>query len=738
MTAVIYARYSSDNQREESIEGQIRECTAYAEKNGITVVKHYIDRALSAKTDNRPDFQQMIKDSEKRLFDIVLVWKLDRFARNRFDSAHYEYLLERNHVKLVSATEPISDGPAGIMVKSMLTGMAEYYSAELSEKVVRGMTENVLKGKYNGGTVPIGFKVDEEKFFQIDPLKAPFVVEAFQRYNDGATMKELMNWLNDSGVTTNRNQKFTYNSVQTLLTNKRYIGENHFKDIVMPDSIPAIVDKDLFEEVQQKIKKNSRAPARHKAEDDYLLTTKLFCGMCGAMMFGECGTGRNKVVHHYYKCATAKRTKTCKKKTVRKEWLEDLVVAETMKLIQDDAVIDAIVAEVLELQEQENTTLPLLEKQMKEVENSIENMLNAIQAGVLTNSTKSRLEKLEAQQKELEVRIAEEKIARPRLSENQVRFWLTRFRKLDPNVKSHRETLINTFVNAVYLYDEKVLITFNYKDGTKTIAFDEIAAKDAPEGNGSDLGCFAPPKNLSVYNTLRFLFCNKAKLIGRVDSNSCGAVAEDSVKTAQWAVFSSAARVIHPRPPKSLNIYNTLRFLFCDEIKLIERVDSNSIDPPNSPAGKKAPVQQRRPLPAAETGRSCWGCGQQDARAAQGTMQPLRSATQVPFLRGSRHLPAHILHLSLTCDTIQVTETTQTEDFFYDLRYPEQPAQLSGRKRQSGHRDRVHHGAGYHHPACRAHPHRWGQGGGHREHRHAPDLRQGTVPAARQSHYAGD
>ena len=210
MTAVIYARYSSDNQREESIEGQIRECTAYAEKNGITVVKHYIDRALSAKTDNRPDFQQMIKDSEKRLFDIVLVWKLDRFARNRYDSAHYEYLLERNHVKLVSATEPISEGPAGIMVKSMLTGMAEYYSAELSEKVVRGMTENVLKGKYNGGTVPIGFKVDEEKFFQLDPLKAPFVVEAFQKYDDGASMKEIMNWLNDSGVTTNRNQKFAF------------------------------------------------------------------------------------------------------------------------------------------------------------------------------------------------------------------------------------------------------------------------------------------------------------------------------------------------------------------------------------------------------------------------------------------------------------------------------------------------------------------------------------------------
>ena len=145
MTAVIYARYSSDNQREESIEGQIRECTAYAEKNGITIVKHYIDRAISAKTDNRPQFQQMIKDSDKKLFDIVLVWKLDRFARNRYDSARYKTQLKKNGVKLVSATEIISEGPEGIILESVLEGYAEYYSADLAEKVVRGQTENILK-----------------------------------------------------------------------------------------------------------------------------------------------------------------------------------------------------------------------------------------------------------------------------------------------------------------------------------------------------------------------------------------------------------------------------------------------------------------------------------------------------------------------------------------------------------------------------------------------------------------
>ena len=494
MKAVIYARYSSDNQREKSIDGQIRECTAFAEKNGITILRHYIDRACSAKTDNRPAFQEMVKDSVKKLFDMVIVWKLDRFARNRYDSARYKAQLKKNGVKVVSATEVISEGAEGIILESVLEGYAEYYSADLSEKVIRGRTDNALKCMYNGGTLPIGFVIDEEQHFQIDPLTAPFVLEVFKRYDEGATMKELRDWLNENGIRNKLGKPLNYNSIQHMLKNRRYIGEYQYRDVLIPDGIPAIVPKELFDRVQEKLAKNKKAPARHKAEDDYLLTTKLFCGMCGAMMFGECGTGRNKVVHHYYKCATAKRFKTCKKKTVRKEWLEDLVVAETMKLIQDDAVIDAIVAEVMELQDQENTTLPLLEKQMREVENGIENMLNAIQAGVLTNSTKSRLEKLEAQQKELEVRIAEEKIARPRLSENQVRFWLTRFRKLDPNVKSHRETLINTFVNAVYLYDEKVLITFNYKDGTKTITFDEIAAKDAPEGNGSDLGCFAPPR----------------------------------------------------------------------------------------------------------------------------------------------------------------------------------------------------------------------------------------------------
>ena len=505
MTAVIYARYSSDNQREESIEGQIRECTAYAEKNGITIVKHYIDRAISAKTDNRPEFQQMIKDSDKKLFDIVLVWKLDRFARNRYDSARYKTQLKKNGVKLMSATEIISEGPEGIILESVLEGYAEYYSADLAEKVVRGQTENILKGRCNGGRGTFGYTLDSERKFHIDPLTSPFVLESFKKYNEGSTMKEIRDWLNENGIKNPVGGAFTYNSVEHMLKNRRYIGELKFRDVVVPDAIPPIIPLELFEDVQEKIAKNKKAPARRKAEDDYLLTTKLFCGYCGALMFGESGTSRTGEVHRYYKCATAKKHKGCKKKTVRKQWLEDLVVNQTMQLVKDDAAMESIIAKVMELQNKENTNIPLYEKQLRDAESGIQNMLNAIQAGILTSSTKERLEQLEETKRELEARIAEEKLAKPKVTEEFIRFWLLRFRKLDMSLKDQRQALVDTFINAIYLYDDKVLITFNYKEGTQTVTFGE-AAEAASKGNGSDLDCFIAPRKAQAHCAWAFLF----------------------------------------------------------------------------------------------------------------------------------------------------------------------------------------------------------------------------------------
>ena len=513
MTAVIYARYSSDNQREESIEGQIRECTAYAEKNGITVIKHYIDRAFSAKTDNRPEFQQMIKDSGKKLFDVVLVWKFDRFARNRFDSANYKMILKKNGVHLISVMEPIAEGSQGILVETLLEGMAEYYSAELSEKVIRGQTENALKGKCTGGTGTIGYKIDDAKFYHLDPLTAPLVLEAFQRYDNGDKMVEIVNFLNDKGVRNMLGGKMTHSSVNTMLKNRRYIGELSFRDIVVPDAIPVIVPKDLFDRVQKRLDKNKRAPACSKADEEYLLTTKLFCGKCGALMFGESGTSATGRTYYYYKCANVKRRKGCNKKTVQKEWLEDLVVRETMKLIQDDAVIDKIVQLVMDVQNQENTTIPLLEKQLREVNKKLDNLMKAIEDGLYTRTTKERLEALEIQKDELTAKIADEKLKKPSFNEDFIRFWLMKFRKFDISQKKQRKALIEIFVNAIFLYDDRMLITFNYKDGAQTVRFEDTLTADSAEEKSSDLSSSAGPR---ASRFICWLFCcNKRPGQGR-------------------------------------------------------------------------------------------------------------------------------------------------------------------------------------------------------------------------------
>ena len=647
MTAVIYARYSSDNQREESIEGQIRECTAYAEKNGITIVKHYIDRAISAKTDNRPEFQQMIKDSDKKLFDIVLVWKLDRFARNRYDSARYKTQLKKNGAKLMSATEIISDGPEGIILESVLEGYAEYYSADLAEKVVRGQTENILKGRCNGGRGTFGYTLDSERKFHIDPLTSPFVLESFRKYNEGSTMKEIRDWLNENGIKNPVGGAFTYNSVEHMLKNRRYIGELKFRDVVVPDAVPPIIPLELFEDVQEKIAKNKKAPARRKAEDDYLLTTKLFCGYCGALMFGESGTSRTGEVHRYYKCATAKKHKGCKKKTVRKQWLEDLVVNQTMQLVKDDAAMESIIAKVMELQNKENTNIPLYEKQLRDAESGIQNMLNAIQAGILTSSTKERLEQLEETKRELEARIAEEKLAKPKVTEEFIRFWLLRFRKLDMSLKDQRQALVDTFINAIYLYDDKVLITFNYKEGTQTVTFGE-ATEVASEGNGSDLDCFTAPRKTRARLCSGFSFCQHD---GR-GSNRAAAHSAASKATVRLCLARGFQRIgmstMEARNRKISWLFCfsgrgcTLLHISCTLYKNFIMVSQKKRqNPRQTPIAKKraalASVGRSQPLQSVRSQREMLLRGQVPTQASQAMHSPLRRLCSSSFrLTGQR------------------------------------------------------------------------------------------------------
>ena len=498
LKAVIYARYSSSSQREESIEAQLNVCNAYAERNGYVVIGSYADRAKTGTNDNRPELQRMIRDSKRKQFDVVLVYKLDRFARNRFDSATNKAKLKENGVRLVSATESFGDGDESIIIESVLEGYAEYYSKKLKERVIDGLNVNASKLLWNGGTVPIGYVVNEEQRLEKDPMTAPYVVEAFRKYDEGYTLTEIRDHLNNKGITNTRGTAITYGTIQHMLSNRRYIGEYSFRDVIVSDGIPAIVSQDLFDRVQEKLVKNKKAPARAKADEAYLLATKIYCGHCGTSMNGESGKSRNGTIHRYYKChAVKKKLNDCKKKSVKKEWIEDLVVKETMSMLMDDNAIEAIVSMLMRLQDEENTDLPMYEKQLKQTQVEIANIMAIFKRGAYSDSLQEELLKLEAQKKEIQIRIEEEKLEKPKIPEDFMRFWLHRFRKLDVTKESHRQMLIDTFVNRIYVFDDKLLLTFNFKDGTRTITLTD--AKIAVEKNaGSNLDCSLAPKRSTL------------------------------------------------------------------------------------------------------------------------------------------------------------------------------------------------------------------------------------------------
>ena len=481
MKAVIYARYSSDNQREESIDGQIRECTAYANYNDLEIVGTYIDRAYSARTDNRPDFQRMIKDSYRKQFDVVLVWKLDRFARDRFDSAYYKRILKKNGVRVISAKETISQGAEGILLESMLEGYAEYYSAELAEKTKRGMKENALKCKVNGVVIPLGYVEDSEHRFAIDEAYEPIVREVFTLYLDGKGYKEIAQFLAEKGIKQKNGKPITPNVVYTMLRNRKYIGEYKFGDTVIADGVPRIVSDDLFFAVQNRIAQNKKAPARQKAIDEYLLTTKLFCGKCGAMMVGESGHSMTGRVYHYYRCVHTKKVKTCDKKPVRKELIEDLVVQESMRILNNRELVEQLADRLYEMQGEESSYLLSLRNRLADTKKLLANVMRAIEQGIITETTKARLTELEEEQKKIEGEIGTEELRHPRMPREEILFGIERFAKLDVASLEGRRKLIDGFINSVYLYDDKIVINFNGTREARTVSMEEIESSGTTE-----------------------------------------------------------------------------------------------------------------------------------------------------------------------------------------------------------------------------------------------------------------
>ena len=485
MNVVIYARYSSHSQTEQSIEGQLHTCYEYAKINGYLVVGEYIDRAQSGTTDSRAEFQRMIADSDKHTFEGVLVYQLDRFARNRYDSAINKAKLKKNGVRVISARENISDDASGILVEGVLESMAEYYSAELSQKIRRGMEINAQKCLANGSNPGLGYKVDSERRYYVDEEEAKIVREIFERYASGETVADIIRDLNRRKLTTSLGKPFNKNSVHRILNNRRYIGYYLYKGQETPGGMPRIIEDELFERVHYILDRNKKAPARARGREEYLLTTKLFCGYCREMMTGYGGTGKSGKTYHYYACNNFKRRK-CKKKVISKEKIEDRVVLECRKLLTDSNIerIAASVSEVCE-SNRDTASIKRIRAAIQEADTAIENLWKALERGQAADMITERIEKRQHEKEELQAQLAVEMAKQVTLTAPQVRAYLYSLRQGDKNDENIKRGIINIFLRAVYLYDDRFTLVLNGSDTPITI--DDILLDEIEAGLEGDL-----------------------------------------------------------------------------------------------------------------------------------------------------------------------------------------------------------------------------------------------------------
>ena len=502
MNTVIYARYSAGpRQTDQSIEGQLRVCTDFCKQRGLTVIDTYCDRHISGRTDERPEFQRLIADAKRKKFEAVVVYKTDRFARNKYDSAVYKRELKRNGIQIFYAAEAIPDGPEGIILESLMEGLAEYYSAELAQKIKRGMHESALKCQSTGSGRPLGYRVDEQKRFQIDPESAQTVQTIFEQYIKGESNAAICELLNSRGLRTAQGKPFNKNSINRIIKNRKYIGEYRYHDIVVEGGMPAIISKDTFNLAQAEMerRRTRKAPKSPKAE--YLLAGRLFCGHCKGPMQGVSGTGKSGNKWYYYYCGNTRgKNKTCDKKQVSRDRLERAVVDFTVRYILQEEVLEELARKVHAAQERQNDTaseIAFYEKKLADNKKSIANVLRAIESGAATQTLPARLQELENEQAVILGEISFLKGKRLAFTEDQILFALMKHLEPYPgeSEQDYRRRIISDFVSEVYLYDDRLLIYFNISSEDGKLKSADLSNI---EGGEFDEGLVSSTKNKAI------------------------------------------------------------------------------------------------------------------------------------------------------------------------------------------------------------------------------------------------
>lgn len=480
--AVIYARYSSHNQREESIEQQVSECMAFAQANNLTVVEVYSDSAISGKTDKRAAFQRMLRDAAHGKFQVVIAYKSNRIARNMFNALQYEAKLDNLGIKTLYAKEEFGDTAAGRFALRTMMNVNQFYSENLSEDIMRAMRDNAENLKING-RIPYGYQKGPDGRHEINPAEAEIVREIYRRVLAGESFAAIAADLNARGIYTKDGNQWNKNSFRVMLRNDTYIGTYRFADYEKPDSIPPIITKGDFAKMQSFLENKKNPQGRHRENGDYLLTGKLFCGHCGAYMVGESGTAKNGTLHYYYACQTRRKQHTCKKENVRRDWIERRVAELTKELVLKDDIITQIAENAVKFQKQAQglSDIGIIEQTLLDSRKAQKNLLAAIEAGIFTATTRDRLLEIEADIARLERQRAIEKSKHIPIEKEQIIYWLENLKNGNPDDKKYQKKLIDSFVKAVYLYDDTIKIEYYYSEDKRSFSF-PLESDNHPSG----------------------------------------------------------------------------------------------------------------------------------------------------------------------------------------------------------------------------------------------------------------
>lgn len=508
MRVALYARYSAGpRQTDQSIEGQIHDCTAFCEQRGYTIVEIYADRHISGKTDERPEFQRLIADSKKKKFDAVVVWKTDRFARNKYDSAIYKRQLKMNGVQIFYAKENIPDGPEGIILESLMEGLAEYYSAELAQKIKRGLRESAMKGRVLGNSIPLGYRASEDHTYEIDPDGAKAVETIFDMYIKGETTAEICRYLNSLGFKTSRGNAFNKNSINRIIKNRFYIGIYEAAGVIIEGGVPQIIPTTTFYLAQAEIKRRTTARAPRKNDAEYLLSGKLFCGHCKKAMVGVSGTSRTGKKHYYYYCQDARAKRGCKKKPVSRDYIEDLLIQLTVDYIIQPERIVQIAHQLYISQEKADTReadIACYKKKLAENKKAINNILKAVETGLGTTSLLERLQALENEQTAIEREIAYCKTKTFAHTEMEMLYYLNEYiQETNEPWEDYRRKILKEFISKVFLYDDKLIIVYKVTGGLE----ERPIEVELYESHGSTGDSSAPLKSANPNTKAVFGFC---------------------------------------------------------------------------------------------------------------------------------------------------------------------------------------------------------------------------------------